>query len=97
MARRAQRYVSLVAVFRELLTLAFERVRSAARAVHFVRRGERASAGGAVSIGGEMIDALDRIRDGRVLVQCHRTFMKRIAAEIAHGVDARPFMVLPRS
>jgi serine/threonine-protein kinase len=42
----------------------------------------------------EMIDALQRIVDGRVAVQCQRTFTKRMLQEALHRVDAHPVAII---
>ncbi|MDX2008738.1 MAG: serine/threonine-protein kinase [Myxococcaceae bacterium] len=42
----------------------------------------------------EMIDALQRIIDGRVVVQCQRTFTKRMLQEAIHRVDAHPVAII---
>jgi serine/threonine-protein kinase len=42
----------------------------------------------------EMIEALQRIVDGRVEVHCQRTFTKRVLQEVVHAVDAHPMAVI---
>ncbi|MBL8921521.1 MAG: serine/threonine protein kinase [Myxococcaceae bacterium] len=42
----------------------------------------------------EMIDALQRIIDGRVEVHCQRTFTKRMLQEAVHAADAHPTLVI---
>jgi eukaryotic-like serine/threonine-protein kinase len=42
----------------------------------------------------EMIDALQQVVDGRVKVQCQRTFTKRMLQEAIHRVDAHPVAII---
>jgi serine/threonine-protein kinase len=42
----------------------------------------------------EMTEALQQTVDGRVKVQCHRTFAKRVLQEAVHRADAHPIGVI---
>ncbi|MCA2980649.1 MAG: serine/threonine protein kinase, partial [Myxococcaceae bacterium] len=42
----------------------------------------------------EMIEALQRIVDGRVQVQCQRTLTKRLLQEAVHRIDAHPMATI---
>ncbi len=42
----------------------------------------------------EMIEALQKVVDGRIAVQCQRTFTKRMLQEAIHRVDAHPMGII---
>jgi eukaryotic-like serine/threonine-protein kinase len=63
-----------------------------AELVHFVHKGMSKDRALRFQSAGEMIAALERILEGKVQIQCHITFTKRVARELGRFVDARPWI-----
>jgi serine/threonine protein kinase len=63
-----------------------------AELIHFVFKGMSKDRALRFQSAGEMIARLEGILEGKVQVQCHITFTKRLARELGRFVDARPWM-----
>ena len=58
--------------------------------VHLVQKGLAKDRARRFQSAGEMIAALQHILEGKVAIQCHITFTKRVTRELGRFVDARP-------
>jgi serine/threonine-protein kinase len=63
-----------------------------AELIHFVEKGTALDPARRFQSAGEMIDALQRIVEGKVAIECHITFTKRVARELGRFVDRRPHL-----
>jgi len=61
-----------------------------AELVHFISKGISKNPADRWQSAGEMIQALQDIREGKVKIQCHATFTKRVARELGRFVDRHP-------
>jgi serine/threonine-protein kinase len=63
-----------------------------AELIHFVYKGMAKDPSRRFQSASEMIFALQQVLEGKVRVQCHITFTKRLARELGRFVDARPWI-----
>jgi serine/threonine-protein kinase len=61
-----------------------------AELIHFVEKGTALDPARRFQSAGEMIEALQRILEGKIAIQCHVTFTKRATRELGRFVDRRP-------
>lgn len=61
-----------------------------AELIHFVRKGMSRDKDNRWQSAGEMVLALQGILEGKVRIQCHATFTKRMARELGRFVDRHP-------
>ena len=61
-----------------------------AELTHFIEKGIAKNQADRWQSAGDMIQALQDIREGKVKIQCHATFTKRVARELGRFVDRHP-------